>query len=100
MAQFLASNLMLGLALGATLAWFAWWQRDALIEMVSAPEASWRAIAWGAIVLTVALVLWFTFADDWRKIFGELLDVREKFASQRVVLNPVDPAIRRVTFIL
>lgn len=100
MAQFLASNLMLGLVLSATLAAVGWWQRDALLEVVHAPETAWRVVAWVAIGLTVALILWFSLADDWRKVFGELLDVREKYLSQRAVLNPVDPAIRRVSFAL
>jgi hypothetical protein len=99
-AQFLASNQMLGFVLLATLAALGWWQRDALRDMTRAPEPAWRAIAWAAFGLTLALVLWFTFADDWRKIFGELLDVREQFASQRAVLEPVDPAIRRVSLVL
>lgn len=100
MAQFLASNLMLGLVLGATLLAFGRWQRHALREIVGAPEAPWRALAWVALGLTTVLILWFTFADDWRKVFGEILDIREQFASQRAVVNPVDPAIRRVSFIL
>ena len=53
-----------------------------------------------AFLTTLAVILWFTFADDWRKIFGELLDVREQYLSQRAVPIPVDPALRRVSFIL
>jgi hypothetical protein len=100
MAQFLASNLMLGLMLSATLATLGWWQRDALLDMVRAPGRGWRVLAWVVFGLTIALVLWFSLADDLRKIFGELLDIREKFPSQRAVLVPVDPAIRRVSFAL
>jgi hypothetical protein len=100
MAQFLASNLMLGLMLSATLAALGWWQRNALLDMVRAPESSWRVLAWIVLGLTVALILWFSLADDFRKVFGELLDVREKFPSQRAVQMPVDPTIRRISFAL
>ena len=100
MAQFLASNQMIGLMLLALLAGFGWWQRDAVRDIVRAPSAAWRGVAWAAFGLTLALILWFTFADDWRKIFGELLDIGERFPSQRAVLDPVAPAIRRVTLVL
>jgi hypothetical protein len=100
MAQFLASNQMLGLVLIALLAGLGWWQRDLLRDIVSAPSRAWRILAWVTFGLTCALVLWFTFADDWRKVFGELLDIGEKFPSQRAVIDPVDPAIRRVSLVL
>lgn len=100
MTQFLASNQMLGLALGAVLLALGWTRRGLLGDLVGAPERSWRIIAWAAFLCTLAVVLWFTFADDWRKIFGELLDVREQYPSQRAVLIPVDPALRRVSFVL
>lgn len=100
MAQFLASNQMLGFVLIALLVGLGWWQRDLLGDIARAPSRAWRILAWVALGLTCALVLWFTFADDWRKVFGELLDVGEKFPSQRAVLDPVDPAIRRVSLVL
>jgi len=100
MAQFLASNQMLGFVLIALLVGLGWWQRDLLGDIAQAPSRSWRILAWAALGLTCALVLWFTFADDWRKIFGELLDIGEKFPSQRAVIDPVDPAIRRVSLIV
>ena len=100
MAQFLASNQMLGLMLLAILVAFGWWQRDLVRDVARVPSAAWRVTAWAAFGLTLTLVLWFTFADDWRKIFGELLDVGERFPSQRAVLDPVTPAIRRVTLVL
>ena len=100
MWDFLAGNVALGLMLGITVAAFGWWQREAFREMVNAPETAWRAIAWGAIALVAALVLWGTFADDWRKMFGELLDLREQYASQRTVKNPVAGELRAVTLAL
>ncbi len=100
MAQFLASNQLLGFVLLALLAALGWWQRDAVGDIARAPSAAWRGLAWAAFGLTLVLILWFTFADDWRKIFGELLDIGERFPSQRAVLNPVAPAIRRVTLVL
>ena len=96
-AQFLASNQMLGFVLIALLVGLVWWQRDLLGDIAHAPSPSWRILAWATFGLTCALVLWFTFADDWRKVFGELLDIGEKFPSQRAVIDPVDPAIRRVS---
>jgi len=100
MAQFLASNQMLGLALGAVLLALGWARRGLLGDLVGVPERGWRLVAWIAFLGTLALILWFTFADDWRKVFGELLDVREQYLSQRAVPIPVDPALRRVSFIL
>jgi hypothetical protein len=100
MAQFLASNQMLGLALGVVLLALGWSRRGALGDLVGAPERGWRVVAWVAFLTTLAVILWFTFADDWRKVFGELLDVREQYLSQRAVPIPVDPALRRVSFVL
>jgi len=100
MAQSLASNQMLGFVLMALLVGLGWWQRDLLGDIARAPSAAWRILAWATLGMMCALVLWFTFADDWRKVFGELLDIGEKFPSQRAVLEPVDPAIRRVSLIL
>lgn len=100
MWEFLAGNVALGLMLCASVAAIGWWQRDALRELVQTPEAGWRWIAWGALALTVALILWGTFADDWRKMFGELLDLREQYASQRTVKDPVAGELRAVTLAL
>jgi hypothetical protein len=100
MWEFLAGNVALGLVVCLTVVGIGWWQRDALGEMVRAPEPAWRAVAWGAIGLILALVLWCTFADDWRKMFGELLDLREQYQSQRTVKNPVAGEIRAVTLAL
>lgn len=100
MAQFLASNQMLGLALCATMLAFGWWQRGLFGEMLATPERGWRIVAWAACGFTITLLLWFTFADDWRKVFGELLDVREQYLSQRAVPMPVDPDLRRISFLI
>lgn len=100
MWDFLASNLALGLMVGLTVAALGRWQRGALRDIVRAPEPSWRIIAWGAFGLTIALIVWCSLADDWRKLFGELLDLREQFASQRIVKNPVPGEIRAVTLAL
>ena len=100
MWDFLAGNVALGLMVCLAAAALGWWQREALREMVGAPESAWRIIAWGAIGFTVAVILWGTFADDWRKMFGELLDIREQYSSQRTVKDPVAGEIRAVTLAL
>jgi hypothetical protein len=100
MWEFLAGNVALGLMLCLTTAALGWWQRDPLREMINAPDPAWRIIAWGAIGLTIAVILWGTFADDWRKMFGELLDIREQYSSQRTVKDPVAGEIRAVTLAL
>jgi hypothetical protein len=100
MWEFLAGNVALGLVTCLTVAALGWWQRHALTDIVRAPEPLWRVIAWGAIGLTVAILLWCTFADDWRKMFGELLDIREQYFSQRAVKVPVAGEIRAVTLAL
>lgn len=96
----LASNLALGLALIAALAALGWWQRHALTEMTRARQRAWRVIAWMAWAATGALVLWGTLADNWRKMLGEALDVREQYLSERAVREPVPHDIRLVTFAL
>jgi hypothetical protein len=100
MWEFLAGNVALGLVTCLCVAALGWWQRHALNDIVHAPEPLWRAIAWGAIGLTIAVLLWCTFADDWRKMFGELLDIREQYLSQRAVRVPVAGEIRAVTLAL
>jgi small-conductance mechanosensitive channel len=100
MWDFLAGNVALGLAVCLSVAAIGWWQRAALADMARAPEPAWRAVAWGAFALTVALLLWCTFADDWRKMFGELLDIREQYSAQRTVKDPVAGEIRAVTLAL
>lgn len=100
MWDFLASNLALGIVTGLTVAAIGWWQRDSLLELVRAPEPAWRAVAWGAIIFTIAVIIWCTVADDWRKMFGELLDLREQYSSQRTVKDPVAGEIRAVTLAL
>lgn len=100
MWEVLASNAALGVALAAVVAALAWWQRTGLRDIVGAPEPTWRAIAWGALGLVVVLIIWGSVADDWRKMFGELLDLREEFPSQRAVQQPVPGGIRAVTLAL
>jgi hypothetical protein len=100
MWNFLAGNVALGLVLFLCVAALGWWQRHALGDLVRAPDLPWRAIAWGAIGLTIVLLLWCTVADDWRKMFGELLDIRERYLDQRAVKDPVAGNIRAVTLAL
>lgn len=98
MAMFLASNLMLGLVLLALLGALAWWHPTTVVDLLTQRSPGWRTLSWVTLLLTLGLILWFSLADDWRKIFGELLDIGEKFASQRAVLQPVDHTIRMITF--
>ncbi|MFN8540434.1 MAG: hypothetical protein U0232_23525 [Thermomicrobiales bacterium] len=100
MWEFLAGNVALGLVLCLTVAGLVWWQRRALQEMIGVPETTWRVIAWGAFGLTVAILIWGTFADDWRKMFGELLDLRQQYSAERTVKNPVPGEFRTVTLTL
>ncbi len=100
MWDFLASNLALGLVLLVTGVAVVRWQRIALLDMVQVPERGWRIVAWVAFGLTIALVLWGSLADDWRKMFGELLDLRQEYAGQRTVKVPVSGDVRAVTLVL
>lgn len=97
---FLGSNLALGLALMAVVAALARAQRTLLGDMLRARQAGWRTLAWTGLGTTLALLLWGTVADSWRKMIGEALDYRTQFPSQRAVLEPVDRDIRVVTLIL
>lgn len=100
MWDFLASNLALGLLLLGCGAALVRWQRIALREMVLVPERGWRIVAWAAFGLTLALIVWGTLADNWRKMFGELLDLRQEFFEQRAVKVPVSGDVRAVTLAL
>jgi hypothetical protein len=100
MEEFLAGNLALGLALVISLAMLGWWQRSALADIAWARQPGWRWLAWAAGGAAGALLLWGSLADNWRKMLGELLDLKEPYPSQRAVLVPVAHDIRLVTFVL
>ena len=100
MWEFLASNLALGLVLLVIGAALVRWQRIALLDMMRVPERGWRIVAWVAFGLTVALLVWCSLADDWRKMFGELLDLRQEFFAERAVKVPVSGDVRAVTLAL
>lgn len=98
--EFLGSNLALGLCLSGVLAALAYRQRDFLADTLRARQRGWRALARVAYGSTLALLIWGTLADNWRKTIGELLDYRERFLSQRAVLEPVARDVRAVTIVL
>ncbi|MGN6812978.1 MAG: hypothetical protein ACTHMP_19105 [Thermomicrobiales bacterium] len=100
MEEFLPGNLALGLAWGVTLAVFGWWQRSALADITWPRQQGWRRLAWAAWGAAGALLLWGSLADNWRKMLGELLDLKEPYPSQRAVLVPVAHEIRLVTFVV
>jgi hypothetical protein len=97
---FLGSNLIIGLVLIALLLALVWRQRHHLDVPFTSPQRSWRALAWLGFAATAALTLWGTFADNWRKMVGEALDINEKYLSQRLVLEPVARDVRAVTLAL
>lgn len=100
LVQFLGSNLALGLALIGVVAALAYRARGPLRDMLRARQPAWRALAGAFCGATLALLLWGTLADNWRKMVGEALDFRERFASQRIVVEPVAGDVRAVTLVL
>lgn len=98
--EFLGSNLALGLWLIGVVAALVWRQRDFVADTLRAGERGWRWIARVAYGATLALLLWGTLADNWRKMIGGILDYRERFVSQRAVLEPVARDVRLVTVVL
>lgn len=100
MTAFLGSNLAIGLVLLALLLALVWRQRHNLDVPLTSPQRSWRALAWLGFGSTAALALWGTFADNWRKMVGEALDINERYLSQRLVLEPVARDVRAVTLVL
>ncbi len=100
MTAFLGSNLAVGLLLLALLLALVWRQRHNLDVLFTSPQRSWRALAWLGFGSTAALALWGTFADNWRKMIGEALDINERYLSQRLVLEPVARDVRAVTLVL
>ena len=100
MTAFLGSNLAIGLVLLALLLALVWRQRHNLDVPLTSPQRAWRALAWLGFGSTAALALWGTFADNWRKLVGEALDINERYLSQRLVLEPVARDVRAVTLVL
>lgn len=100
MIELLGSNRTLGLVLLLTLALFVSRQRVAIAATLQARQAPWRLLARVAYGATVALLLWGTLADNWRKLISAPLDVNERFASQRLVQQPVPTELRAVTLLL
>ncbi len=100
MILFLASNLALGIVLTGTLLAIVLRQRHAVADVLRAREPGWRLLARLGFGATVALLLWGTLADSWRKMLGEALDQGERFLSQRFVRDPVAPEVRAVTLAL
>ena len=100
MTAFLGSNLAVGLVLLALLLALVWRQRHNLDVPFASSQRSWRALAWLGFGSTAALALWGTFADNWRKMVGEALDINERYLSQRLVLEPVARDVRAVTLVL
>ncbi len=60
----------------------------------------WRVIARLAAITGAATLLWTTLFDDWLQIIAEPYRLSMKWNYQRVVLDPVDPAIRAVSVAL
>lgn len=100
MIDFIGGNLALGLALVVAIGVGVVRNRRAVAEPLRANQRGWRVLARVAYGSLAALVLWGTLADSWRKLLGEALDTSERYASQRIVQNPVPESIRGVTMIL
>jgi hypothetical protein len=60
----------------------------------------WRVIARLAAVTGAATLLWTTLFDDWLQLIAEPYRLSMKWNYQRVVFDPVDPAIRTVSVAL
>lgn len=60
----------------------------------------WRVIARLAAITGAGALLWTTLFDDWLQIIAEPYRLSMKWNYQRVVLDPVDPALRAVSVAL
>lgn len=100
MVDFIGGNLVLGLALVVAIGVGVARNRRAVAEPLQARQRGWRVLARTAYGSLAALVLWGTLADSWRKLLGEALDTGERYASQRIVQQPVPESIRGITMIL
>lgn len=98
--DFFASNLALGLALLATLGGAAARNRRLVAEPLKSGQRGWRVVARTGYGGLVALLVWGTLVDSWRKLLGEAVDSGARFASQRLVQDPVPESIRSVTVLL
>lgn len=60
----------------------------------------WRVMARLAAITGAATLVWTTLFDDWLQIIAEPYRLSMKWNYQRVVLDPVDPALRAVSVAL
>lgn len=100
MIDFIGSNLALGVTLAVVLGGVVARNRRALAAPLHAGSRGWRVLARTAYGSLAALLVWGSLADSWRKLLSAALDSGERFASQRLVTQPVPESIRSVTVIL
>ena len=62
------------------------------------PSAFWRTMARMAATLGAVTLAWVTLFDDWLQIIAEPYRATMQWEYQRVVLDPVDPTIRAISY--
>jgi len=90
----------LGLLLIAVIAAAGWLGRRSLWDALTAQDRTWRTVARLWAGLGLAFLAWTTLADNWLQLANEPYRRMLRWDYERVVIAPVDPAIRTITLVL
>lgn len=96
----LSGNAGVGGALIVVLAVAAWRGRALLRSMVRDEEPLWQGIAAAGFASVAVFAVWVTIFDNWIQLVGDPYRRSVPWASQRIVYDPVAPAIRTITWAL
>jgi hypothetical protein len=91
-----AAGVALILATGLMLAA----NRGFIRDVAADPAPGWRILARLAAIMGSATLMWVTLLDDWLQIVVEPYRLSLRWEYQRILLGPIDPAIRTVSVIL
>jgi hypothetical protein len=96
----LASNEALGCAFAVVLLLLSRANRIFLRDALHDPDRFWRGVIRLAAAAVVVLIAWTSLFDNWRQLIGVPYRVTQRFASERVEINPPSAEVRTVTVVL
>jgi hypothetical protein len=98
--QVLSGSTIVGFVLILTVLALARANRSFLRDVASDPDRTWRGLTRLAAVLTMVMLVWIALFDQWRQLIDEPLRRAGQFPSERIILDPVSPSIRTISFVL
>ncbi len=96
----LISPLAFGIMLMLFVAIVAWVNRPFIRDVAADGDRFWRILARATAALTVGSLLWVGVFDNWFQLVAEPFRLSRRWASQRVVIDPIGSEIRIVTGVL